>query len=359
MTKNRHDHADRTRRVVESWPSRRNVAENPYQALFSEALESAGWSVHEFSVSSLFRRADVWHWHWPDLQVSRKSRTESLFRAAMLAAFVMWAHSRGTSVVWSVHNVRSHDQQHPRLELRFFRWFTAHLDGVHYLSQANKIEAESAYPSLQSIPSIVIPHGSYPRSGDSGSSVEARKQLGIRPDARVVSFVGRIRAYKGIDQLLAAFEHRRDAELHLVIGGAPEDEVISRISRLSRRDPALRSFLHHLSDSEMSRILTASDVVILPYLTSGNSGTAMLALSSNRPILVPDHPSMLDLRDAIGPRWIRLFHPPLTSAALEGSISDLPIGSPNLDAFEWKTLAHQYSAWYEHIEVRRRGLSRP
>ena len=66
--------------------------------------------------------------------------------------------------------------------------------------------------------------------------------------------------------------------------------------------------------------MKAADLVVLPFTEILNSGSAILALSFNRPLLVPSRGAMAELFDIIGPDWVRLYDGPLTSQILEEAV---------------------------------------
>lgn len=89
-------------------------------------------------------------------------------------------------------------------------------------------------------------------------------------------FIGRIRKYKGINQLVDFKELIQD-RFHLVIAG--QGNIPS----------GLKDFEIHnywLSESEMSRFLAEADVVIFPYVEASQSGIIPAAIQLNKVIIV-------------------------------------------------------------------------
>ncbi len=114
----------------------------------------------------------------------------------------------------------------------------------------------------------------------------ARAALGVRADARVVLFVGRLEPQKGIRELLDAFERLRAripfATLALVGDGVSRDEVRARIARW---DPGAVRLLGALSPGEVATWMGASDVVTLPSWAEGTPNVVLEALASGRPVV--------------------------------------------------------------------------
>lgn len=99
-------------------------------------------------------------------------------------------------------------------------------------------------------------------------------------------FIGLIRPYKGLDVLLDAYEKMTPAERKqmrlTVVGEAWKDkeELIARLKNLG-----VTSDIRFVSDQEMADYITASDVVVLPYI--GVTGSAVIPASyfCGRPVL--------------------------------------------------------------------------
>jgi glycosyltransferase involved in cell wall biosynthesis len=138
---------------------------------------------------------------------------------------------------------------------------------------------------------FVIPHphfiGIYPRSA---SREQARSILGIPADAFIYGFFGSIQPYKGIEELIESFRRLPDDDAWLVIAGGnsrqPEylDTIHERADSLPRI--VLRTYQRAPSE-ELTRVMQASDVIVLPFRATTTSGTLMLALSWGRPVIAP------------------------------------------------------------------------
>lgn len=336
--------------MVLAWPARKNRAHNPFQALLSDALDRAGWSVREFTVpTALGRGADLWHWHWPDGHFSGSSAVRARINSAILRCLLLNARVRRIPVVWTAHNVRNHDGANADIEARFMRHFVRSIAGVHFLSEASRAEACAFYPDLSNVKAIVLPHGDYRATVAPQDRAAARSRLGVTAAGTVLAFVGKIRRYKGVSVLLDAFTALDADDAGLIVAGALGDDSGPMLEAASARDERVRLVLKHLDDSEIEQVISAADVVVLPYEAVTNSGSAILALSLDRPILVPDTPLFRELRAMVGADWVMCFTPPLTEGTLRDASrwSERVIGlSPRLDDLDWDGIAGRLAAWY-------------
>ena len=113
-------------------------------------------------------------------------------------------------------------------------------------------------------------------------------------------FFGFVREYKGVDDLLAAFATLPDdVAAQLTVAGRCDDPSLrSHLRDLARKGGSnILLRLEYVPGDEVSQLLTAADVVALPFRHATTSGSAMLALSYGRPLIVPNLAGLADLPD--------------------------------------------------------------
>jgi beta-1,4-mannosyltransferase len=305
-----------------AWPAFRS--ENPYNVSLSREMMELGAHVSDFSPGGLLvSPPDVLHLHWPEIAINGRSGSRALVRGLLLLLLVAAARLRGTRVIWTVHNLQSHERHHPRLERWFWGGFTRLLSGYTSLSAGGGAAARQRFAALSRLPGFVIPHGhfrgTYP---DSVSGPEARSRLGIAPDAPVYGFLGQIRAYKNVPHLITAFRALNDPAARLIVAGRPDGESTRQaVERAAEGDPRILTVLEHVPDDRIQLYLRASDVVVLPFTDVLNSGSALLALAFDRPVLVPNLGAMGELQAAVGDAWVRTFTGALTPATLGDALT--------------------------------------
>ena len=347
--------SDRRLRIA-SWPARRNRADNPYNALLSDALEQAGASVDELEPTTRPGHHDVWLVHWPDDPLHDPHRVRGVARTTAFVIAIARARRRGTRLVWVVHNLVPHDPALGAFGRWYLRRFVARVDAVVHLSEAGRRIAEAEVPRLVHVPSVVVPHGHYRGAyGGERSKADARRVTGTPEHAVVLTFVGQVRAYKGVPELARAFTDvtRRDA--HLVIAGEARDATeVARLGDAARRDPRLVLALERHTPEALGALVQASDAVVLPYRSVLNSGTAILALSYGRPVVVPDTPVFAELASIVGSEWVRALPMPPTGASLSDLIDDLasrpPDGAPDLARLDWRPIADATMRFLAQLE---------
>ena len=119
-------------------------------------------------------------------------------------------------------------------------------------------------------------------------------------------------------------------------------------------DPRIRLTLGHVPDDQVQVYLRAADLVALPFRDITNSGSALLALGFDRPVLVPDRGAMGELQALAGSEWVRTYEGELTPAllahALEWARAGRPQASPPLEALDWSRIAEETLAFYRALE---------
>lgn len=288
-------------------PARRNRGRNPYNAILADELERLGWSVEEASIgSAVSTRADIVHLHWPQAPAS-EGLILALRRAAGLLILLLIQKAKGARIVWTIHNVRSHEMRRPRFERTLMRAVVRLLDGFIVLNRHTPQEAVAAYPPLAGLPSAMVPHFIY---GDSYPAAppraDARKRLELPSDLPVVGFVGELKRYKGLDRALAAMLEAPPESIRGFVAGAFRDggeaarvRQMVEEARASGRD--IRLHEGFLDDARLISAIAACDLLLLPYGSASNSGFAILAAEQGVAMLLADTPIFRDLAEELGP----------------------------------------------------------
>jgi glycosyltransferase involved in cell wall biosynthesis len=239
----------------------------------------------------------------------------------------------------------------------FWKIFISQIDGYISLTQSALNLAQEEFPQLKNIPGFVIPIGHYRGNYlDEISKQEARSQLGINSSAKVLLFFGSIRRYKNTSKLIQVFKELGDTEAILYVVGKPFDSNLSEeIQQEVSSNSRIKLYLNFVPDDEVQIYFRATDLVVLPFSEILNSSSALLALSFDRPVLVPLQGSLGELKDKVGEEWVQTYTGEITVSklekAIEWSITIPRLEKPSLNAFDWKTIATQTINAYNSITV--------
>lgn len=273
--------------------------ENPYLDNLSDGIESNGVNAtvvgdsytYIFSIVRASRNADIVHIHWLEGLYKGSGIHETLIKALLLPIDLLLAQLLGVTMVWTVHNVTPHEAAYPRLYAALghviSRLSTAII--VHDDSTVNEIIGSYWLPETIREKCEVIPHGNYiDNYPNDVNQAEARSELGINNHETVYLFLGQIRPYKGVPDLIKAFNRLGEDDARLIIAGKPASNEYNRhLSNLIDGCDQIDYRPQFIPDDELQIYFNASDVAIFPFRSVLTSGTVLLALSFGCPAVVP------------------------------------------------------------------------
>jgi beta-1,4-mannosyltransferase len=327
---------------------------NPYTWLLCSTLADLGVEVRDFTPARALRGGyDVLHLHWPEKALNAEWVGSRLAGALAALAMLEVARWHGARIVWTAHNAQPHESRHPTLERWYWSAVVRRVDAVIHPSEAGRQDVLAHFPELAGRPQSVVPlghfRGTYP---DTMSRDEARASLDIPPGARVITFLGLVRPYKNVPHLIAAVRALPPAshDVVLLVAGAPHTPALAEeVRQAAAGDPRVRLVLGHVPGPDVQRYLRAADLVALPFRDITNSASALLALSFDRPVLVPARGAMGELQAIAGAEWVRTYDGELTPELLAGAldaVSSNHEGRPSLDALDWPEIARRTLAVY-------------
>jgi beta-1,4-mannosyltransferase len=263
------------------------------------------------------------HMHWT-LEVLREAETEAEAKD-LAGAFVGELDKfldAGGRLAWTVHNVLPHDCAFPRIEAGVQQAVSDRARMIHVMSRGTA-EAVAEWFTIEPDKTVHVPHpnylGAYP---DYIPRDQARYDLGLLPDEVVYALVGAIQPYKGLEQLLDAFDRLCDHDNRprrlLVAGKASEDPRTQDLLDRCQLHPYVVLRPVAVPDVEMQYYLRAADVAVLPYQRSLNSGVLLLALSFGLPLVAPHNPAT---EEVVTQEVARIFRPGEPGALAEAMIA--------------------------------------
>lgn len=138
----------------------------------------------------------------------------------------------------------------------------------------------------------IIPHGNYiDFLGQVPEKSEARNNLKIDLNRKVILFFGQIKQTKGLDLLLYALARLRKKHpdiLLLITGKVWKDNYAMHrqiIQKFGLQSCCLEE-IRYIKNEEVGNYFAASDLVVLPYRRVYQSGVLLMAMSYRRPVLV-------------------------------------------------------------------------
>lgn len=268
---------------------------NPYQKLLYGALAGEydikvrGYPPNLFTREILRTNRSEYgfiHLHW--LQALMDFSAED--GADDFLDTLAYARRLGYTILYTAHNIVSHDSENAVRERAFRRKAAQQFD---YFLAHGHCAKERLVAEIGVDPERVhvVPHGSYegfyPNFADRARS---RRHLSLSDDHFVFLFFGNIKGYKGVDVLLEVFEPIRKefANARLVIAGRIYDpDTADMLKEHANTRPEITFHPGFISDDEAQFYFNAADFTVLPYRRILTSGAALLSLSYRTPIIAP------------------------------------------------------------------------
>jgi D-inositol-3-phosphate glycosyltransferase len=210
----------------------------------------------------------------------------------------------GKKIALTAHNVNagkrdSNDSLLNRLTLRIQYRLADHIF-VHTEQMKSELLHDFAVPAGNV---TVIPFGINNAVPCTDLTVtDAKQRLGLKNGDRAILFFGNIGPYKGLDQLVAAFQRisARHPEYRLIIAGKHRtgaEAYVDQIREATKADVECGRVIQrteHIPDSEVEMYFKAADVLVLPYTHVFQSGVMFLGYSFGLPVIATDVGSLRD-----------------------------------------------------------------
>lgn len=336
-------------------PAFSNKKDNPYNWLLYTHIGNSGYSIEEYSPWKIFKNHyDILHIHWPEGFFCNPNFVKAILGSISLLFIFFISKIKGTRIVWTAHNLRSHENYHPFFEKIFWKLLIPLVDAYISLSEKAGLMVKERFQKLKRKRGFVIPIGHYRNFyPNTMKKVVARAKLGIPLNSKVILYFGLIRKYKNVLDLINPFRFIDDKKIFLLIVGKPFNDKIRRdVEIASSGDSRIKTFLRFVPDNEVEIYMKSSDLMVLPQKEVFNSSSIILALSYNIPVLIPEKFTGEELKKKFGEKWVRTFHE-LTPEILKESMEwaqqereewEVP------DDMKWENIAEKTIEVYKTIK---------
>ncbi|MFE0751284.1 glycosyltransferase [Gordonia sp. NPDC058843] len=205
------------------------------------------------------------------------------------------ARCRGSRIIMEMHEI----QDTGEADIPFVRRYTCAMmtlllrlvDGFVIHSEADLMPLATTYP-IGSKPVEVVRHGPFRQYSSSPEPTRTAPA-----DCTNLTYFGTIRPYKGLEDLISAFETLENPERFwlTVIGETWEgwDLPAERI-RTSPLAHRITFVNRYVTDAEAASWLAGADALVLPYRRSSASGPLHVGMSLGLPVAVTDVPSLTE-----------------------------------------------------------------
>jgi beta-1,4-mannosyltransferase len=279
---------------------------NPYQHLMMQGLNAderlqAFNGVHDkfFGIlrTCLKFRPNYIHFDWETSYYYRKNILLTLMSIPLfLLQIWMVRFLFGCRLVWTPHNLHPHDLPYPNLHRKVRRFFASQM---HWIRLFSARSLEAAVKELQQPKEKFrfVPEGSYASYYPSGGkpAEELRRELAIPEQDKVLLYLGLIKPYKGILELVKSFQQENpDKTTLLICGKSMNHAYFEKVRQSAEGNPAIRLMEGFVPEDNLPAYYELASAVILPFRKIENSGSVIMAMGYKKAIIAPAMGVLLD-----------------------------------------------------------------
>lgn len=336
---------------------------------FYPGRQRVGQSLTQLDGGSTIARFDGVDWHWlPTLfqaaafMARRRPQvlilewwTGTVLHTYLALAFI--ARWLGARVIVEFHEV----QDTGEVRIRAARLY-ARLMGRSVLRMASGFAVHSAFDrellgssfDLRGRPVFVLPHGPHDHYQPPVADPDDGRSMRQAPAGALdLLFFGVIRPYKGLEDLVDAFDSLGSDEIErywlTVVGETWEGWTLpaERIKASRYRD-RITFINRYVTDQELHGYLSAADAVVLPYRRSSLSGPLHVAMGYGLPIVMTDVGGNAEAAEGYGGiTLVPVADPDALAQAVRG-IADLT-GTRYAHPHSWEHTAEAYDALFDRV----------
>ena len=260
--------------------------------------------------------------------------------------------NKHTKVISIVDNMIPHEK---RIGDRLLtKYFVKTVDGFIAMSEKVKNDIKT----FSHKPVSISPHPIFNHFGDPITKLEARTQLGLPQEDKIILFFGYIRKYKGLDLLIHAMANEAIKKLGIqlmIVGEFYEDASAYHdlVSSLGLQDQ-IKFYSNYIPDGEVKNYVCSADFIIQPYRNATQSGVTPLAYHFEKPMLVTN---VGGLADTVPNLKTGIVVAPTTEAIAKGIETLYELGEnnfiPNIKEekkkYSWAQMTEKFLALYQQL----------
>ena len=257
-----------------------------------------------------------------------------------------------TKVISIVDNMIPHEK---RIGDRLLtNYFVKTVDGFIAMSEKVKNDIKT----FSHKPVSISPHPIFNHFGDPITKLEARLQLGLPKEDKIILFFGYIRKYKGLDLLIHAMANEAIKKLGIqlmIVGEFYEDASAYHdlVSSLGLQDQ-IKFYSNYIQDGEVKNYVCSADFIIQPYRNATQSGVTPLAYHFEKPMLVTN---VGGLADTVPNLKTGIVVAPTTEAIAKGIETLYELGENHFIAnikeekkkYSWAQMTEKFLALYQQL----------
>jgi glycosyltransferase involved in cell wall biosynthesis len=237
---------------------------------------------------------DLIHLQWPEELYRWRGLGRMEVRIESFLSSLAALKQRGAKLAWTVHNVAPHDHVDSAADHAVYQSIIDAADVLVHHCQVSSRLLRDRYRVAPEKLEVIVPHGNYAAYPNTVTRGDARRLLGLSPDAFVYLHFGQVRGYKGFGRLLTAFSRVKVKHKILLVAGqfdaiTTRGYVFDRIF-LAWKKRTIRGLLLNLREvpsEDVQLYFNASDCLVLGHGGGLNSGVAILGMTFGKVVVGP------------------------------------------------------------------------
>jgi beta-1,4-mannosyltransferase len=279
-------------KVMKVWMWPKSSELNFYNDLLTDSLCGAGLDIVDLKHGNLMlqvgqtKSGDIVHIHWMHHAYQNRNPLLFIVKSLIFVLTMLYLKLSNVQLIWTIHNLYPHHVEHPKLE-RFMRTLICRFCSkliVASESIKRKVMIEFGVPASKL---FVVKHGHYLGVYKS-KGMDIRRLYNISEDSDIYLFLGAIKAYKGMEDLIESFNAVKTKQSYLIIAGKADKEMETYLQRVADTENIILD-LRFVPNEEVADLISAVDVMVMPYKEITTSGSAILGLSFKKLIVMPDN----------------------------------------------------------------------
>lgn len=340
---------------------------NPFQYQNIQLLKKAGFIVEKGArkklgsifISVLRLKPDLIYFDWVHSFVIGKTLVWSVIKSLAFLLELRFVRYKNIPIFHTIHNLQNHPGLWLPLERFVYGIFLRKCARLRVYSEEVKMQAVQKFrlhPDKVIVAQDPPYHDYYPNEV---SKQESRDFLQLDNRDYVFLFFGMIKPYKGLEQLIQAFEQLQGEHIKLIIAGESDGQAyLESLQRLSGTNTGILWHHQFIPTPEVQYYFNAADMVVLPFRRIDHSGTVDLAMSFAKPIITLNTPTMSRL---LSHQTHLLFNNPselfdCMHRVVHGDLSE--IGKANYELMRKQNFNHFLRLFYDQVQTEENPLPR-
>ncbi len=263
------------------------------------AVESISVFGHfRFVLKSIISKNTILHYHWLEFQDTKAllGMPYKLFCIALYSLF-------GGTIIWTVHNLKPHDQKFLNLHLSIHKWMARKASLIH-VHTTNSVELVSNYYEVSPSKIVVLKHPDFP-SEITDRDKAKEEFLSHYGNGRtflkspVFLIFGGVSEYKGIRELIDMMLPLKRGFTFVIAGYVKKghEQLHKFIVEKTIEDSRVLYIPSFIPEEHYPLLLNSADVCLFNYNEILSSGGAQMALAYKKRIIAPDKGDLHELKD--------------------------------------------------------------